>query len=87
MMYPKPKVKQLTHLLVPRLPNVTFEEPVVRMVLTTEVVYTAINRSGLFECLGGINGLLPGVYEHHHLMTKPNQLGNFLKGHSIEVST
>lgn len=86
MMDPKAEVKQLTHLLIPRFCNAPPEKPVVRMVLTAEVVQTIIKAGGFFESLGSFDGFLPGMHEYHYLMAELNQLGNLLKGHPIEVS-
>ena len=74
MVDPKSKVKQLTHLLVPRLCDVPPEKPVAWIVFTTELIQTTINRSGFFEGLSGLDGLLSGMHEHHHLMTLLNQV-------------
>ena len=85
MVDPKPKVKQLTHLLVPRLCNIPPEKPVAWIVFTTELIQTTIDRSGFFEGLGSLDGLLPGMHEHHHLMALLDKLGDLFEGHSIEV--
>jgi hypothetical protein len=55
------------------------------MVLTAEVIQTAITRGGFFQGLGSLDSLFPGMYEHHHLMTESNQLRNLLEGHLIEI--
>jgi len=85
MVDPKSNIEQLPHLLVPRLRNFPSKKPIDRMVLTTELVQTSINRGGFLEGLGSLDGLLPRMYEHHHLMTQFDQLRNLLEGHSIKV--
>ena len=70
MVDPKPKVEQLAHLLVSRFRNVPSEKPVARIILATELIQTTIDRGGFFEGLGSLDGLLPGMYEHHYLMTQ-----------------
>jgi len=85
MVDPEPNVKQLAHLLVSRLSDVPSEKPVAGVILATELVQATVNRGGFFEGLGSLDCLLPGVYEHHHLMTQPDQLRDLLEGHPIEI--
>lgn len=85
MMDPKPMVKQLPHLLIPRLPDIPPEEVELRMLLAAEVVEPPVGERGLLDRLGGLDGLLARVHEHHDLVALAHELRDFLVCDAVEV--
>lgn len=76
MMNPKPIIKQLLHLLVPRHADLSPEKVELRMSAGIEIDRVAFHLGHLFELFGGLDGVFAGVDEDHDLVAGVDVFGH-----------
>lgn len=69
MMDTKTVIKELFHLLIPRFPNIPFENFKLWMLDAAELIQKALDHRCFLQGFSSFDGLLSSVHENHDLVT------------------